>query len=330
MVAAAARSPRPVTTASSSWSRCASRGPRPSARPGAARCAPPAPPAAPTAPAWRAVTTSRRRPCDRKRASAADERQPRRALEPLPAGHGDDANHAGRGTCVPPHAERSKSVDLDQPELAGPRRLLAQRQRRGLLLGARTGRVTGRSSHTTRLASASASCDLARRHFARQIDRRRVGAEVETHRPHAEAADRTRPTARAARCAAACDRTGAASRSRRARVAPRRSRASTTWRDLAVLIVDRRRAHARAAELARVEGLAAGRRDRTPSDRARPRTRARAGARRPARTTTHGRLELAESSSRCSRVRSVTVGRRLVPTTGTAKKNSAPPSAPRR
>ena len=171
-------------------------------------------------PAAAGATASARPPHDKRQTRVAP-------LNRSHAGDRDDADHARSAAraCRRRPTDRNP-VDLDQPQAARsapapcaaaaapPPRRVANRI------------ATGRSSQTTRFASASAASISARRDLARQIDRRRLGAEMKAHRPHAAAADRTRPTARAGRCAAACDRSGAASRSRRARAAPGASGAS--------------------------------------------------------------------------------------------------------
>ena len=162
-----------------------------------------------------------------------------------------------RATCVPPHADRSKSGTSIRRSSPCARRLLAQRQRLRLVRGREPDRHRAVVPHH-RFASSTAALDVRRRRLAREVDRRGLGAQVKAHGRALHTRDRTPPTARAGRCAAACDRSGAPSRSRRAPpcpVAQRRDRArartapssSTTSTTVG------------AAEHADVERLAAGR-----------------------------------------------------------------------
>ena len=125
-----------------------------------------------------------------------------------------------RDTCVPPQAERSKSCDVDEAQRAFALRFLAQRAVPLLLRRPAKRIVTGRSSQTTRLASSSARDDFRSGHLAREIDGRVVGAEVKALGATLQQRDRTQPTARAGRCAAACGRSAESSRPLRERVGP--------------------------------------------------------------------------------------------------------------
>ena len=97
-----------------------------------------------------------------------------------------------RLTCVPPHAERSKPSNVDQSKRAFPQRFLAQRQLRGLFGVTRSGSPP---------AGPPTRCGWLRllprrspdRELSRKVDGRRLRAEVEAHRAHAEQAiDRCR------------------------------------------------------------------------------------------------------------------------------------------
>ena len=90
-----------------------------------------------------------------------------------------------RATCVPPQAERSKSFDVDQPQRSLALRLLPQRQRRDLLRAGEPDR------HRPVLPDDAVGFvlgarDLGRVELAREIDRRGLGAEMETLGPRAE------------------------------------------------------------------------------------------------------------------------------------------------
>ena len=117
------------------------------------------------------------------------------------------------GTWVPPQADRSKSVDVDEAQrgrcapapcaaAAGRPPLRDEPDRhRPVLPHDAVGLVLGLAQ--SRLAVTSRA----------EVDRRRLGAQVKAHGAHGPPVGRTRPTARAGRCAAACGRSAAASRS---------------------------------------------------------------------------------------------------------------------
>ena len=163
-----------------------------------------------------------------------------------------------RATCVPPHAGQIEVLDVDQPQRALARRTPCAAAARAASSASANRIATGRSSQTMRLASSSAAVDLARRHLAREVDRRRRRRRGGSSRSAPRAADRTPPTARAGRCAAACDRTGAPSRSCPCTGA-RLERAVDDVQDRAVVAIDDVD-DPRVAERAGVERLAAGRR----------------------------------------------------------------------
>ena len=165
-----------------------------------------------------------------------------------------------RATCVPPQADRSKSVDVDQPQRALARRIPCAAAARAASSGVgEPDRRPADPPRRSRLASSSAraiSAGVTSRARSMVDD---VGAEMEAHGADAAAADRTPPTARAGRCAAACDRSGAPSRSRRARApaVERRDRRTCTMPPSSASTTS---SDARAAERAGVERLPAGRR----------------------------------------------------------------------
>ena len=147
--------------------------------------------------------------------------QPPIAMMPMRAGARDVRAAARRQVEV---------VDVDQAQRAGARRLLPQRQRRGFFGASQTGCATGRSSQTIAIGLV-----FRLRRFRPATPRApdrwspppRPGGSSRCAR---RTADRTPPTARAGRCAAACDRSAAPSRSRRAtRVAGLQRPVDTTW-----------------------------------------------------------------------------------------------------
>ena len=144
-----------------------------------------------------------------------------------------------RATCVPPHADTSKSSTSISRKHAFALRFLAQRQRRDLI------RVGESNRDRPVLPDDAIGLGLGARDLAGVTSRARSivddgRAEVEADRPHAAAAGRTPPTARAARCAAACARSVAASRSRPC-TGPAAIGSLDHVQDPAVVAVDRRR-----------------------------------------------------------------------------------------
>ena len=246
---------------------------------------------------------------------------PRRALEPLPAGDGDDAD---RRRCAARACRRTPTGR--SPAISTSRSLPA---RTGSL---RSGSAAASSSSTNRDDDRPILPDHAvrlgfgaRRSPPRVTSRARSIVEasapkMETHRADAEAADRTRPTARAARCAAACDRAGAASRSRRARRRRRRAARSTTC-TISPAVSRRSRRRPAAAEAAGVERLAAGGRiERGAIERRRGTGRRRCRRTAPSRRTLR-------ASRRCSRDASSVSGRQRIGDPGLGEPSRAKPAA---
>ncbi len=121
-----------------------------------------------------------------QRAHAAEELDARSAAKPLGRSRRAIIPIAPvRATCVPPHAEMSKSSHLDQSQ----RPVRADSFRSGSVGGfvgaRRNGSLTGRSSQTIRFASSSARSMSCSRHGPTEIDRGRHGAEVKALGPRA-------------------------------------------------------------------------------------------------------------------------------------------------
>ena len=91
-----------------------------------------------------------------------------------------------RATCVPPQADRSKSVDLDQPQRALARPVsLRSGSARGLLGGGEPDADGPVLPHDP-VRFVFGGGEIARRQLARDVDRRGRGPEMEAHRPRAE------------------------------------------------------------------------------------------------------------------------------------------------
>ena len=102
-------------------------------------------------------------------------RDPPRKL--LGAGHGNHPDRAGARDVRAATGRQIEIADLDQPQRSLAHRLLAQRQPRGLLRRHESDRhLTVLPDDAIRLVHAS--LDVGRRHFARQVDRRRLSAPM--------------------------------------------------------------------------------------------------------------------------------------------------------
>ena len=70
-----------------------------------------------------------------ERPAATDELETLTAFEPLPPGRGDDADGAGSFDVRPSTRRQVEALDVDEPQQAFARRLLAERQASGFLGG---------------------------------------------------------------------------------------------------------------------------------------------------------------------------------------------------
>ena len=153
------------------------------------------------------------------------------------------ASRRNRCSARPPHTNSIRWPPLNRSQLAtamipmppvrdvraAARRQVERPRRRSAAACRREATLSAADSAaaSSRRRTGSSPADLPRRRgsprfprpqsrhgeqLARQVDRRHVGAEMEARRAHAKHACRSPPTARAGRCAAACDRTAAASR----------------------------------------------------------------------------------------------------------------------
>ena len=164
-----------------------------------------------------------------------------------------------RATWVPPHADRSKSSTSISRSV--PVRTDSFRSGSAAASSAVAKRIVDRPvfPHDA-IGLVFGRRDLRRRDLAREVDRRRRRRRGGSSRCARRTADRTPPTARAGRCAAACGRTGAPSRSAPLDHARRPERCrSMTCTTRAVVSIDHV-ADRGAAEGADVEWLPAGRR----------------------------------------------------------------------
>ena len=120
-----------------------------------------------------------------ERAAAAEKLDPLTTLEPVPRRDRDDADRAGPGDVRAAARRQIEAVDVDEPKLPFPPRLLAERHPR------RIGGVGERNLHRPIFPDDSIGLvlgggDVARRQLAREVDRRHGCAEVKADGPDVE------------------------------------------------------------------------------------------------------------------------------------------------